>query len=218
MGIRLLLGRKSSVALEDLTFDAVINENHPYKNVMTKNKVEDGYVVTDHIKREPLVLTMTVFVTDYPVIHPGYRAEILAKNQGQAPTTKAFLKLLEYAGFDIPTESGVTRKAKAPIPVDVFTTLRVYTGLFLTTIIFPVLNSSMEITLILEELRVVESQTTTIPKVASKTSSTKNIKDQAQTNNKSGKETPKDTNSESILYKGGKWLKNKFTGWYNAGN
>lgn len=58
---------KRPVSVAGIEFDALMNEEKSYEAEVPEYSVEDGYSVSDSIIRAPLLLTMTLAVTDTPV-------------------------------------------------------------------------------------------------------------------------------------------------------
>jgi len=50
-----------------ITFDAIIQESHEYRNLITENPIEDGSIVSDHKTKQPFVLNLSGVLTDTPI-------------------------------------------------------------------------------------------------------------------------------------------------------
>ncbi len=54
-----------------LLFDATLKENHKSKNVITRQPVEKGVDITDHVRPEPDEIDLDAIITNTPIIAPG---------------------------------------------------------------------------------------------------------------------------------------------------
>jgi len=52
---------------KSITFDAVVQESHEHRNLITENPIEDGSIVSDHKTKLPFVLNMSGLLTDTPI-------------------------------------------------------------------------------------------------------------------------------------------------------
>ena len=50
-----------------VTFDAVVQESHEHRNLITENPIEDGSIVSDHKTKLPFVLNISGLLTDTPI-------------------------------------------------------------------------------------------------------------------------------------------------------
>ena len=51
-----------------ITFDATLNESPTFRGELTRHPVEVGGSVVDHFRRDPISLTMAVFVSNTPIL------------------------------------------------------------------------------------------------------------------------------------------------------
>jgi hypothetical protein len=66
MGISLLFNKKQGAVIGELTLDATLQESYDYNNEVTAYPVEDGSIISDHIKLNPDEISITGFVTNTP--------------------------------------------------------------------------------------------------------------------------------------------------------
>jgi len=79
--------------LGEIEFDVTISESATAVNTATKNPVEDGPDVTDHVRTEPMTFSVSGIVSNTPVrILGGTRSGNLS---GDPASQKAWDKLLE---------------------------------------------------------------------------------------------------------------------------
>lgn len=57
----------SSSSAKAVTFDAIVNESHEHRSLITENPIEDGSIVSDHKTTLPFVLNMSGIFTDTPI-------------------------------------------------------------------------------------------------------------------------------------------------------
>lgn len=58
---------KDNQTKEFMTFDCVVSEKHDTSSTITKHPVEDGFEVTDHIKRQPRKLVLDTITSNHPI-------------------------------------------------------------------------------------------------------------------------------------------------------
>ena len=134
------------VMINDLEFDALIDENYTLESSIPEYTIEDGFIVSDAILLAPEHLEMTLFLTEKPVTwkkrhgsENGRPAEVIAR-----------LKELYYEKE----------------PVTVTTTDNSYTDMGISSVTFSKstdIGYAYEIPISLQKIRITSSRTTTIP-------------------------------------------------------
>lgn len=134
------------VSINDLEFDALIEESHGYEATVPEYAVENGFPVSDHIVFSAETLDMTLYVTNTPVTwfstHGG--------DTNRVATVIAKLEEIYYAAE----------------PVTIVTTDRTYTNMAITSIKLSKTVSvgyAREIPISFKRIRVAQAETTTIP-------------------------------------------------------
>ena len=205
-----------------LLIDARISENHNRTAQVTDYEIEDGTVISDHIKLDPLSLSITGFISDTPVEFFGSR-DLGLKTKEAVDALFPSQTLKNQAN---PEQEGVIPEAdtKNPIdswlyldevwkkrtPITVITSLQVYKNMIITSLSAPrnaEIGKSLEFNVDLREVRVVRSETVEIPvfKVPKSAQG-------AATKQKEGKKTPVEEPNESVLSKITNEINNTFTG------
>lgn len=92
MSLSLLFPEKSQakfMGLKEIPLDASVSESHVYQALVTTNPVEQGSDITDNVSINPIVLTMTGFITDTPVkIFQGIQ-QLLSSTSGSGTISKS---------------------------------------------------------------------------------------------------------------------------------
>ena len=134
------------VSINDISFDALIESSEGLESEVPNYPVETGFWINDSIILRPRKLSMTLFLTNTPVT---WRAR-----HGSNPfRVQDVIEKLEELYF--------SRE-----PVTVSTGEKIYEKMAITTCELPKkkdTGSAMEIPIEFEEIRITESQTTTIP-------------------------------------------------------
>ncbi len=69
-----------------MEFDATLNETHDSSSDITQHPVEDGSVITDHVRPRPDALSLNVFVSNHPIslqkAHADFRDAVEDTPQG----------------------------------------------------------------------------------------------------------------------------------------
>lgn len=138
------LGGSDTIALE---LDAIITETPEYTATPTKNAVETGSDVTDHVAIDHEKVTIEGFVTDTPVN--------IIRTIGGIFTNDTFSNQTQQA-FDFITELYQKRE-----PFDFVGTVKVYRNMIITSLRIPrdsKTGKSLSFTMTLEQMTFVESQ------------------------------------------------------------
>ncbi len=61
------VGGLAGATPKTVTFDAVVQEAHEHRNLITENPIEDGSIVSDHKTKLPFVLNISGLLTDTPI-------------------------------------------------------------------------------------------------------------------------------------------------------
>jgi hypothetical protein len=137
---------RQPVTINGVSFDALIDEAKTYEADVPAYPVEKGFEVSDAIILKPITLSMTLYLTNTPVT---WRTR-----HGASPSrVQDVLKQLEAVYF--------SRE-----PVTVVTSERTYPNMAIVSIELKKTletGSSREIPIRLQEIRVTEAQTTSIP-------------------------------------------------------
>lgn len=137
---------RQPVSIDGITFDALIDETQTLEADVPAYPVERGFEVSDAIIIKPLLLSMTLYLTNTPVTW--------RQRHGTSPArVQDVLKRLEAAFF----------KRE---PLTVVTSDRTYRNMAILSIELKKsleTGTSREIPIMFQEIRVTEAQTTTIP-------------------------------------------------------
>lgn len=144
MDVNLLFGRKFPPYFTKqgensppflITLDAAIKENHQYSNKVSQFPVEGGIDKSDNIKQQPETLSIDGIVTASPVPYLGAKPiEVV----GQERVVTAYDILLRIAGMRIYTSDSVrSTESSDVIIVDIFTPLRTFTDMAITSLQIP---------------------------------------------------------------------------------
>ena len=134
------------VTINGIAFDALIEETKSYEAEIPAYPVEKGFEVSDTIILKPLILNMTLYLTNTPVTWK--------QRNGVSPSrVQGVIKRLEDIYFK-------------KMPVTIVTTERTYENYGMTSLELKKTKetgSSREIPVTFQEIRVTEAETTTIP-------------------------------------------------------
>lgn len=113
-----LLYKKEPGRIGNLTLDARLEENHIRDNEVTQYPVEEGFDITDNVRKRPLSYTMTGMVTNAPI-----DIETLITDFSENRVTNAYDELLFLYNFhDL---------------VSIQTTLQLYTDMVMESLQVP---------------------------------------------------------------------------------
>lgn len=137
---------KQPVSVDGIEFDALITESASYEAEVPEYPIESGFMVNDTIILRPILLDMTLFLTDTPVTWK-------ARFGNQSNRVQSVIKKLEDLYF--------SRKL-----VTVKTSEKTYANMAITSITFSKsreVGYAREIPIKFKQVRVTSSGTTSIP-------------------------------------------------------
>jgi hypothetical protein len=137
---------KKPVKIEDIEFDALLDEEMTLEADAPDYPVEDGFSVNDTIILKPMTLSMTLFVTDTPVTWKS-------KGHGGAGWTDSVIQKLEDLYF-------------SKSPVTIVTSDRTYKNMAILSISISKskeVGYARQIPITFREIRITKSKSTTIP-------------------------------------------------------
>ena len=174
---------RQPTTINGIAFDALIDETKTLESDVPSYPVESGFEVSDSIILKPLALSMTLFLTNTPVTWK-------ARHGTSTSRVTDVLKLLEDLYFK-------------KTPVTVVTNERTYRNMAILSIELTKNKengTSREIPISFQEIRVTESQTTTIPASYGKSGATGANAGTASTKTSSSAESSSTGSGGSILY------------------
>jgi len=157
--VELLFGRKeaskirkvgSSGSVWDLVFDATLSEQGEFTNRVTSFPVESGSFISDHVIHEPEEVVLEGLISNASInmfgkIAPNVdKGTVIAPERSSDPVLAAYLKLLEFAGYDhsvlqtsaMGVQQNITISKILPL-VDILTEFRLYTDMALQKLSVP---------------------------------------------------------------------------------
>lgn len=154
-----------------LKLDASLSENHSRKATVTDNEVEDGVVVSDHIKLSPKSLSITGQISDAPVSILGLGVssdDILGAADDFADGDKGAFEGLVKNSRRTPTEAWkyLEQLWENRTPFSIVTGLQRYENMVITSLSAPRSSkdgNSLMFTGELRQIVIVESATVKIP-------------------------------------------------------
>ena len=147
-----------------------MDENHQRNATVSQFEVEDGVVVADHVKLDPISLSMTGFISDAPVGLLGIRGLSVSN------AINSFAGALG-GGDDSDPPNGEFRSPREAWeylnqvwrernPISVVSSLQIYRNMIITTLSAPrnaSVGKSLEFNISLTEVRILEAQSGTFP-------------------------------------------------------
>lgn len=144
----------STGTIAGITIDAVLRENHSYKNEVTKFPVQKGADVTDHIRVMPETVTITGVMTETPrslapvIRENNYGTDIPAedtfeKNTDESRVLTSFEEFLNLAGYQKKAYANdyfLSEEGSGLMAIT--TSLRTYTNMALTAIDFDITETT----------------------------------------------------------------------------
>lgn len=196
MSTQLLIGNKTRPKIGVLELDCSISETHTYNSEISAYPVEDGSVITDHIRNLPERLSISGFITNNPVV------QVQSSDITGEETVGNFVNL----AFEEIQKIRNNRE-----PVDIVTGLKVYSNMALESLTIPrsaSIGDTFRFDANFVEIKIVNTETVVIPNV------TEDVADTAASTADNGKQSTSEasdeqTESVSFLKQAANWLKKK---------
>lgn len=200
MASQIVIGNRKAPKIGALSLDCSLDESHVYDSKVTEFPVEDGSVITDHIRNAPIRLDMTGFVTNNPITSAKQKSDISGEEQVGNFVDLAFEALIKI------------RNERTPVTI--VTGLKVYENMAMESMSIPRSASTgdtFRFRASFKEVRIVSTETTKIPDLAPSAS------DKGASTSDNGTQTAKKSTVEekkpvSILKGALTVVKNKFIG------
>jgi len=138
----LVASRKDPGRVGSLSLDATLDDSHEFANEVTSFPIEEGSDINDHIKKEPMTLSITGFITNSPIIVVQNLNEIVSNEYNTSINTSevtrnnvagSFTELMKIMGENYPEQpTSATVVINNPRVIEVVTGLRVYSDMVMT--------------------------------------------------------------------------------------
>lgn len=206
------------ITQDGLDLDAAMSVGHEYTANITKNPIEDGSDVTDHIRLQNVQLNINGFVAEKPLtlIDAGLNTGLGVLASGLGANFGQFGQLITSAGagtlagllqnrdtddnlYPIKAYKFLVEIWKNRIPFGVRTNLSFFDNMVISRLSFPrnaELGKSLEFNATLEQITVVQTQTTFIPESVTSNPS-------AASKQKLGKQPVQEVENDTILFNAG---------------
>lgn len=199
--MNLIYKKKVKTQIGTVTIDASVTENHTTTSTPTRNPVEEGIEVTDHVSLEPAKLSIQGVISDTPLnfdiignIASG-DLKSLTKN-----LTSGFSDTLGGTSRSTEQYQALLALQRSRQPFKVITGIKVYENMILTSLSVDrtaTTGKSIHFSADMEEIRIVKSQN------AGPQNLGKSVKDLgAKTKNLGGKVTTQITEKDLKSFKG----------------
>lgn len=149
-----LLSATGSRLTKGIVIDCTISESHTYESEITKNPVEDGATITDHVQPMPPKLTIEGIIADYPL---GFAVISNAINAVRAVNNFIGQSSRKIDGFN-----GLIELRDSGEPFTVITGLKKYDNMVFSSLDFPRDSNTgnvLRFTATLEQITIVKSET-----------------------------------------------------------
>lgn len=170
---------RQPVTINDVEFDALLEENQDYSASVPEYATEDGFAVSDTIALNAEIINMVLYITDTPVTW------LERHGTGRTEETIQMLKNLFFSHK----------------PVTVVTNREVFTNMAIETLSFGKnveTGNAREVTISLKKVRITKVKTTTIPSSYGKSGETGAVVGNANTSTEESSEG--DGQGSSILW------------------
>tara|TARA_Y100000310_G_C20703455_1_gene832280 strand:+ start:11380 stop:12060 length:681 start_codon:yes stop_codon:yes gene_type:complete len=191
--------------INQLLIDATLRIDHNYVNRPSEYPVEDGSIITDHVRQSPENLTLEIVTTNSPiVVNVDESGNTQIRTDQSNRKQLAFNTWLEFAGYEInKQEDKFEQQVNEPQLLNIITGLKVYTNMLITNLVMPE-NQSIGEALIasvsFQKIKRARTQFFTVPAVSELNGKAPNIDNQATPNTDLGKQKAEEVPDNSTLF------------------
>ncbi len=147
-------GTKFESSIGQIFLDVTVSESPEMTNRITKNPIEDGSSIADHVIQDPDVLTLEGIVTDDPIRFLSGIRDLAERGLGSLTRSQSAFELIE-------------KLKKEATVITVITGLKTYENMIISRFNPRRDNTtgfSLRFTLVLEQIEIKKSQTVSIPR------------------------------------------------------
>jgi len=196
---------KNPSGINQLEIDAVLREDHEYINTPSEYPVEDGSVITDHIRQTPEQITIEAITSDTPVVVSTDQSGGTQIRDDQSNRSQlAFDTLLQMAGFEVNKQDDeFATQVNEPQIVTITTGLKVYTNMIVKNLRIPrnvQTGSSLQYVIEFRKFRRAQTEFFLSPQVSTVQGKAPNIGNSAQNKADQGKQKTEGVDDNSTLF------------------
>lgn len=196
---------KTPQGVNQLLIDVTLSEGHEGTNIISEYTIEDGSVVTDHVRRVPETITIEFLTTDTPItiVEPNSgKTQIRPDASNRVQLT--FDTVLEFAGFQIDKQDDeFAFIGTIPQQLTIITGVKIYTNMIIKSFKMfrtPEIGQSLRPVIVFQRLRRTRSEFFLTPNVSELDGKAPGITNQAQKNRDQGVTKTKDVEDNSVLF------------------
>jgi hypothetical protein len=191
--------------INQLVIDATLRIDHEYTNRPTEYPIEDGAIISDHIRQSPERITLEIVTTNSPVV---VNIDNTGKTQIRVDQSNrkqlAFNTWLEYAGYEINKQAdAIEGQVNEPQLLNIVTDLKVYTNMVITNLSMPEnrsINDAIIASVSFQKIKKATTEFFVTPDVSELNGKAPNIENQAAKKTDVGKQQSKEADNNSILF------------------
>jgi len=154
--INLVFGAKRKTTVGVLQFDCILTETHGLDATVTEHPIEDGSIISDHIRRNRKMLELNGFVTNTPIIN-------LEKEKNKSPNINDTDTPDDRVAVALTLIDDMIEKGTL---VDVVTPLIIYRNMAIVSRSIPRTASTgnvLDVSLVLQEVILTQTKTVSAP-------------------------------------------------------
>ena len=200
---------KTPSGVNQILIDAVLRESHSVTNIITQYPVEDGSIISDHVRQVTEVITIEFVTTNTPSIVNENGLESVAGNNTQIRADQenriqlTFDTILQWAGYSIEKQDDEFDTTFPDVQILTITTgLKVYTNMIIKNAeIFRTTRRQGSIAPVItfQKFRRARSEFFLTPDVSNLNGKAANVENQAQKKQPKGKQKAKNVEDTSQL-------------------
>lgn len=204
MGTKVSIVPNDPTGINQLLLDAIFREAHEYANTPTEYAVQEGSVISDHIRQTPEEITIESITTNTP---SGVDTGIIATQVRPDQSNRAQLSyntLIEWAGYAVNKQNDLLEQAQEPAILTVITGLKVFPSMVIKNLRIvrdkQTGTSAIRYVITLRKFKQAQAENFLSPNVASVRGNAPNIENKAQKQKNLGKQKPDAVENNSTLF------------------
>jgi len=196
---------KDPQGVNQLLIDVTLSEGHEGTNIVSEYPVEDGSVVSDHVRRIPETVTIEFLTTDTPItiVEPNTgKTQVRADASNRVQLT--FDTILGFAGYQVEKQDDeFAFIGSIPQRLTIITGVKIYTNMIIKNFKMsrtPEIGQSVRPIIVFQKFRRARTEFFLTPNVSELDGKAPGIENQAQKNRDNGVTKTKNVEDNSILF------------------
>ncbi|MEE9374555.1 MAG: hypothetical protein V3V00_15980 [Saprospiraceae bacterium] len=192
--------------INQLLIDVVFRIDHDYVNTISEYEVEDGSVISDHVKRSPEEIVIEALTTNTPatIVTDDEDGRTQVREDDSNRSQLAFDTLVQWAGYEVDKQNDMfVTQVQEPAILTITTNLKVYPNMVIKNVRIPEdinTDEALRYVIVFRKFKRAQTEIFVSPNVENVLGKAPNIENTAQKKINVGNQKPPDVDDSSTLF------------------